>query len=441
MKNKIINITIFFVILISIIIIKFNNKWNGYSYEEHSRDQIVKLNEIEKLSEKLYEVSNENKDINVDTNKVSEKDLTQEENNTNKEYNTDVENSIDEDNITNQQDITNKDTKEQINMQLKDSIHELQEDLRKDSSGYHINDAKVMLWSIYGLTIIFLFVVFGYTYFQIIHPFVKLNEYAGELAKGNFDVMLKYERTNYFGAFTWAFDHMRREITKARACEKEAIDNNKTVIATLSHDIKTPIASIRAYAEGLDANLDSNVERRRRYISVIMNKCDEVTKLTNDLFLHSLADLDKLKMNLEPTNISEVIAKTVEEMSIDKKDIVIKDDIIDSMVLLDRKRFVQVLENLVNNSRKYASGSKIEISTRLENKEYIISVRDFGNGIPDEDLPFIFEKFYRGKNVQNEQGSGLGLYIVKYIMEQMEGNVTLQNTEKGLDVILNIPIY
>ena len=92
---------------------------------------------------------------------------------------------------------------------------------------------------------------FGYVYFSILRPFDKMKNFAEKIAQGNFDIPLDYERSNYFGSFTWAFDSMRREITKARACEREAIDNNKTVIATLSHDIKTPVASIRAYAEGL----------------------------------------------------------------------------------------------------------------------------------------------------------------------------------------------
>lgn len=79
---------------------------------------------------------------------------------------------------------------------------------------------------------------------------MKIAGFAENIAQGNFDVPLKYERCNYFGAFTWAFDSMRKEIIKARAAEREAVENNKTVIATLSHDIKTPVASIRAYAEG-----------------------------------------------------------------------------------------------------------------------------------------------------------------------------------------------
>ena len=145
-----------------------------------------------------------------------------------------------------------------------------------------------------GISLIFLCFVFSYVYFAILHPFEKMQSFAEKIAQGNFEVPLDYERSNYFGEFTWAFDNMRREITKARSCEREAVENNKTVIATLSHDIKTPISSIRAYAEGLEANLDGTHEKREKYLSVIMRKCDEVSRLTNDLFLHSLSDLDKL---------------------------------------------------------------------------------------------------------------------------------------------------
>ncbi|MCM1160988.1 MAG: HAMP domain-containing histidine kinase [Roseburia sp.] len=181
-----------------------------------------------------------------------------------------------------------------------------------------------------------------------------LENYAGEIAKGNLDISLPYERTNYFGEFTWAFDHMRGEIIRARACEKEAIENNKTVIAILSHDIKTPIASIRAYAEGLEANMDAGTERRQRYISVIMKKCDEVTKLTNDMFIHSLADLEKLKLNVETIWLKPIVMEFVKEMNGDKEDIHIIGEIPDICIEGDRRRLIQVFGNIIGNSRKYA---------------------------------------------------------------------------------------
>ena len=82
----------------------------------------------------------------------------------------------------------------------------------------------------------------------------------------------------------------------------------------------------------------------------------------------------------------------------------------------------------------------IDVSLALEGNEVSISFRDYGEGIADEDIPFIFGKFYRGKNCGSEQGSGLGLYIVKYVVEQSGGRVTLRNLEKGLEIKIFLPI-
>ena len=311
---------------------------------------------------------------------------------------------------------------------------ELQQQIRGDDK---IRNTNYQIFCLCGICLVFLFIVFGFVYVSILRPFDKLQIFAETIAQGNFDVPLNYERTNYFGQFTWAFDCMRKEITKARSCEREAIENNKTVIATLSHDIKTPIASIRAYAEGLEANLDSTLERREKYLRVLMRKCDEVSKLTNDLFLHSLSDLDKLKINLEEFEIVECVQEAVEEMAAEQGDLIFEKPGFRMMVQADKNRLMQIMENLINNGRKYAK-SKIVISLVAKNELVEIHVRDYGAGILDEDMPFIFDKFYRGKNCGNEQGSGLGLYIVKYIAEQMGGTVQLVNHEDGLEVVVGV---
>lgn len=312
----------------------------------------------------------------------------------------------------------------------------LQEELRNAEETVYENHSLLLLC---GICILFLFAVFGYVYFAILRPFDKMKGFAEQIAKGNFEVPLNYERSNYFGAFTWAFDSMRREITKARACEKEAIENNKTVMATLSHDIKTPIASIRAYAEGLEANLDSSPEKRAKYSSVIMKKCDEVANLTNDLFLHSLSDLDKLKLYPEELEVGGFVASVLEELSVERQDIRLSENMSEVMVSADKNRLTQVIENIVNNARKYAK-TELEVSVVRSGEQVELHFRDFGPGIPDEDLPFIFDKFYRGKNCGSEQGSGLGLYIVKYVMEQLDGTVWLQKHKDGQEIILTLPV-
>jgi signal transduction histidine kinase len=285
----------------------------------------------------------------------------------------------------------------------------------------------------------FLLAVSLYIYAAVLRPFDKLKGFADNIARGNFDVPLDYERSNYFGKFTWAFDSMRREITKARQCEKEAVENNKTVIATLSHDIKTPIASIRAYTEGLQANMDSTPEKRDRYLSVIMRKCDEVSKLTNDLFLHSLSDLDKLKIHAEPISLCGFVEAVVTEIAGEHNDVTFRKPEFEVSVSVDRNRLTQIIENLINNSRKYA---KTRIDIHLTRTEGCVNIHftDYGKGIPDSNMPFIFDKFYRGKNADKEQGSGLGLYIVKYLVEKMDGKVLLHNHTDSFEAIVTLPV-
>lgn len=308
----------------------------------------------------------------------------------------------------------------------------LQEDLRSFQEN---ENGNLRYFILCGICIVFIIVVFCYVYLAVLRPFDTMKGFARKIAQGDFDVPLDYERSNYFGDFTWAFDSMRREITKSRACEREAIENNKTVIATLSHDIKTPIASIRAYAEGLEANLDRSMERRAKYIHVLMRKCDEVSKLTDDLFLHSVSDLDKLKISVSALGLCSFMRECASEITAEHDDISLRLPEEDIEVRADRNRLMQVCENLVNNSRKYAK-TDIVISVVRQDDIAEIHFRDHGAGIPDEDMPFIFDKFYRGRNCGMEQGSGLGLYIVKYIVEKMGGKVLLHNHLDGLEVVV-----
>ncbi len=319
--------------------------------------------------------------------------------------------------------------------QAEEKIAALQEDIRllqeKESGVIFI---PVMCF----VCVLFFVVAFGYIYLAILRPFDKMKEFAVKISAGDFNLPLKYQRSNYFGEFTWAFDSMRKEITKARTCEKEAIDNNKTVIATLSHDIKTPIASIRAYAEGLGASMDSSYEKRERYVSVIMKKCDEVSRLTDDLFLHSISDLDKLQIMPEKLEICSFMEDMIQEISSSHGDVTFRKADFTAYANADRNRLTQIAENIINNARKYAK-SGMDVFLVKEDGRVALHFRDYGGGIPDEDMPFIFGKFYRGSNCGDAQGSGLGLYIVKYITEKMSGSVTLINRSEGLEVVVRLP--
>ena len=227
-------------------------------------------------------------------------------------------------------------------------LNEIDKYLRETSNDF---DPTLIILNT-SITIIFLIAVFLYIYFSILRPFDKLKGFATEIAAGNFNIPLNYERSNYFGQFTWSFDSMRSEIIKARKCETEAIENNKTVIASLSHDIKTPIASIIAYAEALEANIDSDYETRVKYLNVIMNKANEVKKLTDDLFLHSVSEMDKLSFNQEKLNLGDILSASINDFNANTT-INFNDNIDNAYIMADRIRLSQIFENIINNSIKY----------------------------------------------------------------------------------------
>lgn len=327
---------------------------------------------------------------------------------------------------------------------IQETIHDLQESMRGNKSLTGIKqDKKQILYlgillyiTCAGLVIL----LFGYIYRIVIKPFDRLTNFAASVSRGDFDTPMQYERKNLFGAFTWAFDSMRCEVKASKKAQELAIENNKTVIATISHDIKTPIASIRAYTEALQANMDTNEERRQRYYSTIMRKCDEVTKLTNDLFLHSISELQKLEIQMNTCNIARELPDMVTAIAGDNPKIRLGLDIPNVTIEVDRRRLEQILENLITNACKYAPDGDVDIVVSLENNNLQIYIQDYGPGIPDLDMPFIFEKFYRGKNAFHKQGAGLGLYIVKYLVGEMNGTIQLENKSEGLGVKLTFPV-
>ena len=168
-----------------------------------------------------------------------------------------------------------------------------------------------------------------------------------------------------------------------------------------------------------------------------MRKCDEVSKLTDDLFIHSLSSLDKLDIRSKQTEVCAVLSETIDELDPQGCEIHFDKPAGSFVTNADPDRLKQIIENIVTNARKYAK-TDIDITTRRENGTLAIIFTDHGKGIPDEDMAFVTEKFYRGHNCENAPGSGLGLYIVKYLCSRMDAELALRNTGHGLEVTVTL---
>lgn len=280
--------------------------------------------------------------------------------------------------------------------------------------------------------------VAAHLYRSVVGPFLRLERFAEAVAEGDLDAPLRYERTNPFGSFAWAFDHMRVELKRSRAAEAAASEAHKTALASLSHDLRTPLAALRAHAEALEMGLARTPEERASYERLIVERCDEAAVLVEDLLSHALADMERLEVTPESIPVVPVLARCVEGSSSIMSVCLTRAD--EAVLWADPKRLAQAVDNLMANALKYAPGCRVEVSGCASGDAYRICVRDFGPGMAPEDLPFATDRFYRGANAADEPGAGLGLFIADHLVQRMGGHLHLSNAHPGLCVTLELPI-
>ncbi|MDE7107353.1 MAG: HAMP domain-containing histidine kinase, partial [Clostridiales bacterium] len=245
---------------------------------------------------------------------------------------------------------------------------------------------------------------------------------------------LEMDRGNLFGAFTESFDIMRSELKKARLAEAAAQQSKKELVAKLSHDIKTPIASIKAVSE-VGLAVTKNAKDKSNYTQII-NKSDQINTLVTNLFTATLEELEQLTVT--PTSIDSRRVKELLENA-DYLHRAVIPDMPECLVYADGLRLQQVFDNIFANSYKYANTG---IAVAVERRDDCIDVviEDEGGGVNSEELLTLKEKFKRGSNSANIEGAGLGLYISDYFMHEIGGALDIANGENGLKVTVTIPL-
>lgn len=285
---------------------------------------------------------------------------------------------------------------------------------------------------IFGLLAIFSMLYLYYINRTLLKPFQQLQYFAVNVARGNLEMPLKMDKNNYFGAFTESFDLLRDELDASRQREYESNRSKKELVATLSHDIKTPVASIKAVSELMLMQVKD--DKVIKQVNTIYTKADQIDLLVTDMFHATLEELQQLKLTVSEES-SEVLVDMIENVNYDHQ--IVYDSIPQCIILTDPLRMQQVLDNIISNSYKYA-GTKVTIKSGIKQGYLELHIIDYGSGIEDEELPLLFNKYYRGKNVGGKNGSGLGLYISKYFMENMYGQISCYNREDGFTVVLKI---
>lgn len=231
--------------------------------------------------------------------------------------------------------------------------------------------------------------------------------------------------------------------------ERERLDNmRKEFVANVSHELKTPITSIKSYSETLLNGALEEKELAKNFVSVIIKESDRMTALIRDLLQLSHIDFKKAVWNFEPVDLNELMIDAVDKMKLyyeeKKQDIELRLPETSISIWADKSKLEQVITNIFSNAIKYTEPlGSIDISALILSEFVEISISDTGLGIPDEDIEHIFERFYRvDKGRSREQGgTGLGLSIAKNIMEAHHGTITVRSTlHQGTTFILTLPI-
>jgi signal transduction histidine kinase len=260
---------------------------------------------------------------------------------------------------------------------------------------------------------------------SLIRPFHEMRAFARQVAAGDLDALLRMDKANAFGAFTEAFDLMREELRAGRERERNLDRSRKELVASLGHDMKTPVASIKAVAE-LMAAQSGDPETIRR-LTTIGAKADQIDALATNLLEGALQDLQEL-----PVNVGQVSSRALAAI-LDEADHLGWVDGIglpDCLVRADPLRVAQAVGNVVGNSYKYGA-PPIEVDGRVEEGRLVFALTDAGPGADPDELPQLTGKFYRGRTASAQQGAGLGLYLAEHLIERMGGGLSCDNAPNG----------
>ena len=279
-------------------------------------------------------------------------------------------------------------------------------------------------------------IIAWYVYIKrtMITPFEKLSGFAARVAEGNLDMPLTMDKGHVFGAFTESFDLMRSELKKARIAEKKASDEKKEMVAKLSHDIKTPVASIKSTSEvGMAITKE---ERTKEMFGVINAKTDQIKSLIDNLFTSSVQDITEIEVNSGAMPSDAIVSLIKNADYLNRAGTF---EIPECTVYFDKLRLQQVFDNIFMNSYKYAD-TAMSVKADISGDYLVVRVADEGPGVKDEEIPLLKEKYRRGSNTSDKDGAGLGLYLADYFMEKMNGQLGLKNLDKGFEVSVYLRI-
>jgi histidine kinase len=265
----------------------------------------------------------------------------------------------------------------------------------------------------------------------LVKPLKELEKAANEIKQGNLDYNIKINSKDEIAQLSKTFEEMRLRLKESLELQQQYEENRRELISNISHDLKTPITSIKGYVEGIKDGVADTPEKMDKYVTTIYTKAIYMDNLINDLFLFSKLDLNKENFKYQMVDMVSYIKDCVDEISfdLDTSEVELTSILPEKLIYaeIDVQQIKRTIMNIVGNSIKYKKDEKLKVDIILsESKDYItVEIKDNGKGIPEESLSYIFERFYRSDVSRGTTvgGTGLGLAIAKKIIEEHKGKI------------------
>jgi histidine kinase len=270
---------------------------------------------------------------------------------------------------------------------------------------------------------------------SILRPLYLLKDAALRIKNEDLDSPVVYAGDDEFADVCRTFEEMRVRLKDSLHEQLKAEENRKELLSSISHDLKTPITTIKGYVEGIRDGIADSPEKMEKYINTVYTKSVLMNELIDRLFLFSKLDLNRVQFNFQAIELGSFLRDICEELRYDYPELEIRfDGGGENQVMADSLHLHRVVANIVDNAVKYRSEllPVVRIALSAGNGRVSVIVEDNGRGIADEDLAMVFERFYRSDPARSSEveGSGLGLAISKQIITAHGGNMSAES-EKG----------
>jgi signal transduction histidine kinase len=282
---------------------------------------------------------------------------------------------------------------------------------------------------------------------RVTGPLARLKRAAAEIRDGNLGYELAVSGHDEFTELSAGFERMRVRLKDSMRLQERAEMERRAMMASVTHDLKTPITSIIGYAEGVLDGVADTPEKVREYMTVICKKARSLQALSDDLSLLSRLENAQLPLNKQEEDLSELVAEVASEFSHNEPAMKLEQHITPGLrTVIDRERMARVLLNIFQNSSKYKKpeqpGAEIVLTLVKRGNEALLTVSDKGMGIAQSDIPHLFDQFYRADASRGVQsGSGLGLSIARQLIQLHRGKIWITgNRGGGISVNISLPL-